>query len=163
MVAGRLANMRQGARSDLSPIGERSQAAAAELLNVGKRSVERARQVQAHGAPDLVAAVDAGKIAVSTAAEIATLPEDEQKAIIEAGDGEIQKAAKKSRKKKTKKNADKRAMVAAELANMSVGRNWANLPDKTSSAAAADMLSISERALWSAKRVQSDGAWPQCR
>ena len=47
MVAAKLATMRQGARTDLSPIGEMSQAKAAEeLLNVGKRSVERAADVR---------------------------------------------------------------------------------------------------------------------
>src|SRR5262249_14365862 len=49
MVAAKLANMRQGARTDLSPIGEMSQARAAELFNVGKRSVERAAEVRDHG------------------------------------------------------------------------------------------------------------------
>ena len=37
MVAAKLATLAQGARTDLSPFGERSQANAAELLNVGKR------------------------------------------------------------------------------------------------------------------------------
>ena len=46
MVAARLATMRQGERTDLSPIGERfGQAEAARLLNVGKRNVERAARV----------------------------------------------------------------------------------------------------------------------
>ena len=45
MVAARLATMRQGTRTDLSPIGEKSQAEAAVLLNVGRRSVERARRL----------------------------------------------------------------------------------------------------------------------
>jgi len=50
MVAANLATMRQGARTDLSPIGEMSQSQAAELLNVGKRSVERAKIVLSEGA-----------------------------------------------------------------------------------------------------------------
>jgi hypothetical protein len=49
-----LATLKQGARTDLSPIGEMSQERAAALLNVGKRSVERAREVQARGAPECV-------------------------------------------------------------------------------------------------------------
>jgi hypothetical protein len=69
MVAAKLATLRQGARTDLSPIGEMSQAAAAELLNVGKRSVERAKIVHEQGEPELVAAVEAGEISVSGAVE----------------------------------------------------------------------------------------------
>ena len=36
MVAAQLATMKQGTRTDLSPIGEKSQAEAAALLNVGQ-------------------------------------------------------------------------------------------------------------------------------
>ena len=46
MVAANVATLKQRARTDLSPIGDKSQAEAASLLNVGKRSVERARQVK---------------------------------------------------------------------------------------------------------------------
>ena len=44
-----------------------------------------------------------------------------------------------------------RAMSAAKLANMGAGRNWANLPDKTSNAEAAKMLNVSERSVKTAK------------
>jgi N6-adenosine-specific RNA methylase IME4 len=67
MAAARVATMRQGARTDLSPIGEKSQAQAAELLSVGKRTVERARQVQEKCSPEVVAKVDRGELAVSAA------------------------------------------------------------------------------------------------
>jgi hypothetical protein len=46
MVATRIATLQQGARTDLSPIGEKSQQEAADLLDVGKRSVERARKLK---------------------------------------------------------------------------------------------------------------------
>ena len=69
MVAAKLATMRQGARTDLSPIGEMSQARAAELLNVGKRSVERATVVRDQGEPELIEAVERGEISVSGAVE----------------------------------------------------------------------------------------------
>jgi len=69
MVAANLATMRQGARTDLSPIGEMSQSQAAELLNVGKRSVERAKIVLSEGSPELIQAVQAGELSVSGAEE----------------------------------------------------------------------------------------------
>jgi ParB-like chromosome segregation protein Spo0J len=70
MVAARLATLKRGDNQH-SPIGETSQAKAAELLNVGKRSVERAAEVRDHGAPELVSAVEQRKVSVSTAAAIA--------------------------------------------------------------------------------------------
>ena len=70
MVAAKLATLRDGQRSDLVeglPIGR-----ASELLNVGERTVARAREVQEHGTPELVSAVERGAISVSSAADVAT-------------------------------------------------------------------------------------------
>jgi hypothetical protein len=67
MIAAKLATLQQGARTDLSPIGERSQATAAKALNVGKRSVERAKIVRDQGGPELIKAVEAGEVSVSAA------------------------------------------------------------------------------------------------
>jgi hypothetical protein len=71
MIAARLANMRQGERTDLPSIGGRliSQEQAARLLNVGVSSVERARIVQSSGDAGLIAAVEAGEISVTGAVE----------------------------------------------------------------------------------------------
>src|SRR5262245_17601140 len=91
MVAAKLATLRRGDNQH-SPIGETSQARAAELLNIGKRSVERAREVREHGAPELVQAVERGKLSVSAAADIASQPIDEQREIVARGEREILKA-----------------------------------------------------------------------
>jgi N6-adenosine-specific RNA methylase IME4 len=61
-----------------------SQSDAAELLSVSRRSVQTATKVQEKGAPELQEAVDQGRVAVSTAAEIADRPIAEQKAILDA-------------------------------------------------------------------------------
>src|SRR5574337_1343622 len=70
MVAARLANMRQGERTDLPQIWGRSvsQSEAGKMLNVSSGSVDYAAKVQRDGVPELVAAVDAGKVRVSAAA-----------------------------------------------------------------------------------------------
>jgi len=59
-------------------------------------------------------------------------------------------------------------MVAARLANMPEGRNWANsnpanLPSneaKTSQSQAAELLNVSERSLRTAKKVQNESGKP---
>jgi len=44
MVGFKMSTMKQGARTDLSPNGGRSQAHAANLVNVGERSIQRSGQ-----------------------------------------------------------------------------------------------------------------------
>lgn len=64
MVAAKIANLGYGGDRSKSPIGDLldpqepivTQAAAATMLNVGKRSVERAREVIDRGTPGLIAA-----------------------------------------------------------------------------------------------------------
>jgi ParB-like chromosome segregation protein Spo0J len=60
-----------------------SQTEAAELVNAGRRSVQRAAVVVEKGAPEVVAAVETGKVAVSIAEKIARLPQAEQPAALE--------------------------------------------------------------------------------
>lgn len=84
LVAARIANLADGQRKSASPIGEArvSQQDAAELLNVGKRSVERAKDVIDRGAPELVKAVERGAISVSAAKQATTLPQRDQQAVV---------------------------------------------------------------------------------
>jgi hypothetical protein len=74
MVAAKLATMRQGQRTDLAQICAKSQAEAAELLNVSRRSLQHAAVVREEGAAELIAAVEHGDIAVSAAAQLAEQP-----------------------------------------------------------------------------------------
>ena len=72
MCAARIANLPHGgaiyARSDASIDASPTQQDAAEMLNVSRPSVQRARSVLEHGTPEMIAAVDAGEMAVSRAA-----------------------------------------------------------------------------------------------
>ena len=68
MIASKLATMKQGARTDLSPIGEKSQAQAARMLNVSKRSVERAAAIGKE-APDLAEKIEAGELTINAATQ----------------------------------------------------------------------------------------------
>jgi hypothetical protein len=104
MVAAKLSTMRLGdnQHSQPAPIGAGSmgfidiappacegtaaivsQTEAADLMNVGRRSVQRATTVQEKGTAELQQAVETDKIAVSVAEKIARLPQAEQPAALE--------------------------------------------------------------------------------
>ena len=68
MVAAKIAKLPKGANQHAS-IEAPSQAKAADLLNVGRASVQRAREVLDHGSPELVQAVERGEVSVSAAAK----------------------------------------------------------------------------------------------
>lgn len=109
MVAARLANLKSGQRADqaaqicagvdsgseaLPPVVTQTQAA--DLLGVSRRSVQHARVVIEHGAPELVAAVEQGEASVSAAATVASLPAAEQVAAVAVG--EVAAVAQRARK-----------------------------------------------------------------
>jgi hypothetical protein len=77
MVAAKLANLPRGSNPH-APIGATSDAVAATLLNVGERSVERAKTVQREAVPEIVKAVEKGDVSVSAAAQFAKQPKKEQ-------------------------------------------------------------------------------------
>ncbi|MEN6535689.1 MAG: MT-A70 family methyltransferase [Bryobacteraceae bacterium] len=128
MVAAKLADMGIGRPSSkkafepapdhIPPIGGISAQAAAIMLNVGARSVERARSVLRDGAEDLKHAVEQGAVAVSTAEAISSLPKDEQAAIVAKGEKEILAAAKDIR---ARQRQVRFAEVNEKLARISEG------------------------------------------
>ena len=73
MIADKLATMRQGERTDLTPsapVPKVSRKTAAAALNVSERSVTNAAVVRKHGTSKLVEAVEAGVIPLKTAAAL---------------------------------------------------------------------------------------------
>jgi hypothetical protein len=76
------ANLRQGSCSRH----------AGNLLNVSERSVDHASKVLEKGTPALISAVDACKLAVSTAADLAELPAEEQARLLALKHREIRAA-----------------------------------------------------------------------
>lgn len=99
MVAQKLANMKQGARTDLTAIAVMSQPEAAKALNVSVDSIQRARKVAETAAPEVVKAVERGEVSVSAAAAVATLPPEEQKAAVAEGPQAVKAKAKAVREK----------------------------------------------------------------
>jgi N6-adenosine-specific RNA methylase IME4 len=90
MVAAKLATLRRGDNQHAEglPIGRSS-----ELLNVGERSVARAREVLDHGVPELRQAVERGTVSVSAAADVSTESAEAQREIVAQGEKEILRAA----------------------------------------------------------------------
>jgi N6-adenosine-specific RNA methylase IME4 len=129
LAAARIATLQNGQRKSASPIGEgRSQAEAAQILNVGKRSVERARDVLDQGEATLVKAVEQGKVSVSAAADVATLPKQEQAEIVAKGEKEILEAAKRIRAQKSEAKREERieriAQIATGNTHLDTGRKY---------------------------------------
>jgi N6-adenosine-specific RNA methylase IME4/ParB-like chromosome segregation protein Spo0J len=116
MVAAKLATLKLGdnQHSEGLPIGRSS-----ELLNVGERPVARAREVQEHGTPELVSAVERGAVSVSAAADVATLPVQEQREIVARGEGEILRAAQDIRARKAEIRRAERIERLAATCNQS--------------------------------------------
>jgi DNA modification methylase len=111
MVAAKIANMQQGARTDVQPsanLQKVRQSEAAKILNVSERSVASAKSIRDHGTPELIKAVESGKVAVSTAAKIAQAPPKEQVVIVAQGPKQIVKAAKEIQEEK---KADKQKSI----------------------------------------------------
>jgi N6-adenosine-specific RNA methylase IME4 len=126
MVAAKLANLPAHRPTEDNCANLRtSQDAAAEMLNVSRRTVQTAKHVQEQGAPELIQAVESGQVSVSAAADVATLPKKEQAEIVARGEKEILQAAKAIRAEKVEtKRAEKIAqtqVIAANNAALPVG------------------------------------------
>lgn len=116
MVAAKLATLKLGdnQHSEGLPIGRSS-----ELLNVGERSVARAREVIDRGATELVQAVERGSVSVSAAADIASQPIEEQREIVARGEREILRAAQDIRARKAEIRRAERIERLAATCNQS--------------------------------------------
>lgn len=91
---------------------------ASEKLNVSERSVASAKKVRTNGVVELINAVQSGSVSVSAAADVATLPEEDQQEITVKGEREILNAAKEIRAKKASKRRKERV---EKIVNISEG------------------------------------------
>lgn len=131
VVAARLETLGHGKRADRAPSRDAnlhlletqpqptptvSRASAAGMLNVSERTVANARAVIDHGVPELVAAVEAGTVSVSAAADVARVPEEDQREIVAKGEREILEAAKRIRAERAVTSREARIEKIAEIA-----------------------------------------------
>jgi hypothetical protein len=125
MVAAKVADLKRGSNqhSEGLPIGR-----AAHLLNVGERTVARAKDVVSRGVPELINAVERGEVAVSAAADICRMPEAEQRKKVASGpDGP------------TETNGKARTTKRRKLGGRKTGK-----PKKPNAAAVGDMVPAAE-------------------
>ena len=90
---------------------------ASELLKVSRRSVLHAHKVHDSGTSELIEAVEQGRISVSAAADVATVPKDEQSEIVARGEKEILQAAKEIRATRANNRRAERTERLIELSN----------------------------------------------
>jgi len=97
-VAAKLANLQSGQKKSSAnlPTSPISQADAAQMLNVSDRSLRIAKKVIDAAPSAVVEAVEQGRMAVSLAAQVVSLPEAEQEAIAAAPRDEMRQAAKQA-------------------------------------------------------------------
>src|SRR5262245_7647037 len=104
-VAAQLPTFTHGGDRSKAPIGALTDKAAAKLLNVGERSVERAKAVLNQATPNIQALVKSGEIAVSAATEVVKLPKEKQAELTTAS--KVREAVKQA--KQAKEEAEKKA------------------------------------------------------
>lgn len=107
-VAAKLANLNNGERASQICEASITRDQAASMLNVSPRSVDSARVVRDHGVTELQDRVASGAVAPSTAADVARLPQSEQREIIAKGEREILEAAKRIRAERAVKRREER-------------------------------------------------------
>lgn len=88
---------------------------AARIMNVSERTVATAAKVRDAGAPELVEAVETGKVSVSAAAVITELPKEEQVEVVAHGEREILQRAKEINADKAKIRRAQRIERIAEI------------------------------------------------
>lgn len=105
MVAAKLANMKKGGDRDSNKSRdafEISQPEAAKLLNVGVKTVQRAKIVLENAESELIEAVEQGSVSVTEAVDLVVLTPSEQKKIAAIDDEKKRKTAVKSGRVKAK-------------------------------------------------------------
>ncbi|USE39218.1 MT-A70 family methyltransferase [Endozoicomonas sp. SCSIO W0465] len=93
-------NLKRGSEGQIRPSGKTTISEAAKQFDVGSTTVKSAKQVLKTGTERLAQRVVEDKVSVSTAADIATLPPNEQDIIVSLGEKAILMAAKEIRQKK---------------------------------------------------------------
>lgn len=116
MIAAKLATLGEGRPRKTASIEAVSQREAAEKMEVGRSSVQRAKKVKERGTDALQEAVVNGSIAVSVAELISQAPAEEQDEIVARGEDEIMKASRRIRRQnKEKRDRQRQKEIEEEI------------------------------------------------
>tara|TARA_R110000868_G_scaffold1684_1_gene13560 strand:- start:1717 stop:2871 length:1155 start_codon:yes stop_codon:yes gene_type:complete len=113
MIGAKLANIQHGDNQHgwLNSAIQISNKEASEKLNIGIDSVKKAKKIQKEGIEDLQKSVEAGRVSVSAASDIATLDKAEQEVIVAKGEDEILKMATKIRKERSAESREQKTKM----------------------------------------------------
>lgn len=112
-ILERQAKNRQGARTDIVanlPQCEltKTRDKLAAVVGVSGKTYDALRQVTKHGTPELVQAVRDKRLGASTASEVATLPEEQQREVVAQGEAAILREAKNIKRQRKEKRMEER-------------------------------------------------------
>ncbi|MEH2705205.1 MT-A70 family methyltransferase [Bradyrhizobium elkanii] len=146
IVAAKLVSLRQGRPSEkTSHIANISREQAAAVMSTDVAGIDRARSVLAHAVPEIVDAVEHGKVSVAAAAEIAAQPTERQAEIVAAlprdAEGKLTPEVKKAlapvikeiRREKVQAKRERR-----DAREQETGRRLQALPEKNFGVAIED-------------------------
>jgi N6-adenosine-specific RNA methylase IME4 len=140
MVAARLVNLKQGRPADdgkTSQIANISRAVAAKMLASDVSGIDRARSIISHAVPEVIAAVEQGRVSVAAAAELAAQPVERQVEIVRAlprtSDGKLTPEVRKAlapviKEIRAEKQAEKKQRRDSREADL--GARILAMPDK---------------------------------
>lgn len=111
--AAKLANLPRGRPSGNTSRDVITQTQAAEMLNVSVPSVQRATVVLDHGVTELQDKVAKGGFSLKAAADIARLPKEEQREVVQLTDKEILERAKEIRQERAVERQQQNAEIRA--------------------------------------------------
>jgi ParB-like chromosome segregation protein Spo0J len=140
MVGNKIAELKQGARTDLGQICPKSRAEVAKRLNISERSIKSAKVVADRGIPELVAAIEAGQVSVSAASEIAKLSKPRQAEVVANGTKKIQAVAKNIRRRRPARHRNGEAAAHVESEHDRDLRLIRNIWEGTCQSAQAEFL-----------------------
>lgn len=132
LIAAKAKENQQGGRGGVLlsvnlPEAIETREAAAELAGMSGKQYDKAKQVLDDGAPELVEAVRRKEASLNAAADVATLPKEEQAEIVAKGEKEILEAAKRIRAEKAEKRREERI---AHIVEISAGNRPLELAQK---------------------------------
>lgn len=91
---------------------------AAAVVNVSPKLIQAGKTVLKSAVPELVELVESGEVAVTAAAEVATLPVEQQTAIVDDGNAAIKREARRNRTRKGHKARVGKAHKRRELSDL---------------------------------------------